>query len=598
MGRVSSGLVLDHLGTLAFVFLAMAVLALAAARQLPQRLGAAIAIAAASVAAIAAVVAHFGWNAFAPHDATIVFAILALWWTVVGAATSRPDLSRSTVAEVSAGALSAALVFGILTSVLVVYALTYTILQRLLGPPDAFAPVPGLVWRAGLVALASLFTAAIVFCTIRRESHQPAIVFMLAVLIGTWLSLAIPFPMGSGTAPAQQFRSTRSDWWQWLGGLHAIQALLVLAALDLFERVRRRRLRDWPDRLECLIEGPPRWDGFIEAVSVVSASVLILAVMQIVRGAPPSRWLVLVSALSSLAAAGGCLTLCERRWNANLFGLGAALTATVCATLPLLFIAPNPRISMSARLPVVQTAALFGLAFAAFLWLWLSRFWRQQLLGELPWTTAGRGIPYARRTGFLVAALAVLIAFQIALWPTLPSVVASDNSPGRWFAGLSAMALLALVTIGDARASSSRAMAALTLATLGAALVFILARWPDTVLRGRIIQYLPIVASLAALPLLALAETIPDNSRWRSFAPPLWFIALLILPAAALLAVLFTRRLPAEWITPMTLATVGGIYALAGSREGRRAFLALSVVLLLAAAFNLSRLYGAALIRS
>jgi len=597
---VNPGLLIDHLGPVSIALATLATVALAASRVLPRGFGAAVCIAGLSGAAVAATVAHFGREVFAPHDAAILAAILALAWTIVGAVLYRPPAAPSATSPTvfSDTALKAALTFGTLTCVIIVYGLTYIILQRLLGPPEALSPVATPVWRAGLVALLSLFTAAIVFCTIRRESHQPAIVFMLAVLIGVWLTLAIPSPAGTLVPVARQLGSARIEWWLWLAGLHATQGVLVLGALGLFERVRRRRLAHWPVHLERLIEGPPRWEGFTEAVSVVSASVLILSVMQIIRGAPPSRWLVLADAMSSLAAAAACFTLCERRWNANLFGLGAALTAAVCATAPLLALSPHAPGGLSARLPVVQTAALFGLAFAAFLWLWLSRFWQQQLLNGEPWTTAGRGIPYARRTGFLVAALAVLIAYQIALWPTHPTVVAPDNSAPRWVAGLAAIGLLCLVTTRDARLSSSRAMAALTLAALGAAFLFALARWPDSVARGRLIQYMPIVASVAALPLLALAETIPESSRWRSFAPPLWFVALLVLPAAALLAVAFTRRLPTEWITPLTLATVGGVYALAGSREGRRPFLALSVVLLLAAAFNLSRLYGATLIRS
>lgn len=593
MPRVSFDAFIAHFGLVAIALLGLAALALAFARSLPRGWAGGFAITALSGAAVAGVVAHFGATTFTAQDATLIAAILTLWWTMVGAASS-----QSATESVSGLSLKAGLAFGILTAVLVVYGLTYVILQRLLGPPEAISAITSQPWLTGLVALGSLFTAALVFCSIRRESHQPAIVFMLAVLIGAWLSLAIPGPVRQIGSAAPHLRTSRDDWWLWLCGLHAMQGLLVLAALGLFERVRRRRLHEWTERLEVLIEGPPRWDGFFEAVCVVAASVLILGVMQIVRGSPPSRWMVLTSALASLAAGASCLTLCERRWNSNLFGLGAALIAAVCATLPLLALPPRSNVPLSARMPMVQTATLFGLAFAAFLWLWLSRFWQQQLLEGVGWTTAGRGIPYARRTGFLVAALAVLVAYQIALWPTLPSVFAPDNSIGRWISGMTAIVILCFVMTRDARLSSSRAMAALTLAALGAAALFALARWPDSVLRGRIIQYLPIVASLAALPLLAIAEAIPGTSRWRSFAPPLWFIALLILPAAALLALLFTRRLPAEWISPLTLAAVGGVYALAGSREGRRPFLALSVVLLLAAAFNLSRLYGAALMRS
>ncbi len=569
---------------------AVSVIALFVRRVLPKGFGGAVFVFGVSSAVAIIFIALRAAGAMDLRLLAHLAAALCVVWSAVGIFTLRPTHKEEETRGFAASALAGALVFGVLAAVIVVYGLTFVVLYRL------FAPQAPIVFdaRAGTLDLALLLLAVGLWAQRTRESHQPAILLLLVALLATSAAMLVRPAAGSLGADATG-RSTPVGWWQWLALLSGSYGLIVLAAYVLCERYhRRRQIAAWPDRLANLVMSPPRWEGFFEAVAVIATGVLLLGTYAIVRGGPPGIGLGIVLMAAAAAAGAGCLALCQRVWNANLFGLGAALMTLTAATLCTLLVPDRPGASAAVRLPIVHNAALFGLVFMTFLWFWLSRFWRQQLLDGQPWTAAGRAIPYARRSGFLVAALTALISYQIALWPMLPSVVAPDAATHRWVLGLSAIGLLSLVLAWDARHSRSTAVAALCIASVGAAIAFAFARWPDPVLRGRLIQYFPIVAAATALPLLAIAEMLPSTERWRCFAPPLWIVALLLLPAWSLLTLVAAPRQPAAWLTPMSLAAVGGVYALAGSREGRRAFLALSVVLLLAAAFNLSRLYAAA----
>ena len=123
-----------------------------------------------------------------------------------------------------------------------------------------------------------------------------------------------------------------------------------------------------------------------------------------------------------------------------------------------------------------------------------------------------------------------------------------------------------------------------------AGIVFLFIRMPAPVLRGWIIQYSAVVLGGLALPLLLTAESL-GAERWRYLAPPLWLLALLVLPAAALAQLLSPERQPAEWVKPATIATLGLVYGLAGRREHRRAFLVLGAVLFIASFTTLYKVY-------
>jgi hypothetical protein len=232
---------------------------------------------------------------------------------------------------------------------------------------------------------------------------------------------------------------------------------------------------------------------------------------------------------------------------------------------------------------------LLALAVMVAWWSWLARFWGQQLLEDVPWTTAGRMIPLAKSTAFLIGALSVLVAFKMALWPKGTAIEVEDRSAGRLAAGLLAEFVLAVVFVIQAKKEGRPTLAALAMAILISAGVFIFVRMPSSPMRGWIQQYDSVVLSCLALPVLVIAEALPGTD-WRVLAGPLWLLALLVLPSWSMVEL---RRppLPADWVQPLVLAVLGALYSFAGSREHRRILLVLGGTLLFASLTSLYRAY-------
>jgi hypothetical protein len=295
-----------------------------------------------------------------------------------------------------------------------------------------------------------------------------------------------------------------------------------------------------------------------------------------------------------------CMYMTYRRWSGNSAGLGISLltlaaAAVACALTPV-FSRAAVTAEYAVRLPILCNAMLYALALMVVLWSWLARFWKQQLLHGAAWTTTGQMIPTTLRASYLLTGVAVLIAYQMALWPERMLAGAEDNSVGRIIAGGGALGLLTLISIRNARRLGSSPWAALA-ATLSVALaaalvLFIFWRLPVSADRGWVRQYSAIVLSAAAAPILIVAESLP-RTGWRSFGPPLWWLAMLVLPAAALMGLLGPERQPAEWVRPATFTVLGALYLFAGRREHRWAMLVLGSVLIVLAVIAAYQAYGA-----
>lgn len=371
----------------------------------------------------------------------------------------------------------------------------------------------------------------------------------------------------------------------------------VLVAMTVMRDLayRRRKLRAWPDDLDAYLMPYPRPAGIHGLSCIIAGLILTIGVFQIVQ---PEGSVTLTGAAGLItlsAAAAAVFFLAYREWSLALAELGMALVTVAIARLALslagLFTTRAHAIEYADRMPVIFNAVIFALAIMAALWFWLSRFWDQQLLDGVPWTTTGRMIPLARRTGFVVTAMAVLTSFQLAFWPEWVPSERGDGGAGRITASVLAALLLAWIAAQQARRANSSIMGGLAVAALVAAFAIVLVRATQSPVRAWLLQYDAIALSLTCLPILAVAEAAP-TTRWRSFAAPLWFMALLILPAAALLTLVGTSRFPADWVRPLTLGILGGVYILAATREGRRAFLFLGGILWLAALVVLYRIYG------
>lgn len=576
-------------------------------RRLPPLLGTSLFVGAASVGIIIASLDH-AW--FARDEwliAARVSAVLCVVWALFGRlGAPRPSGVRSSngtgapaASPTPASPLPAssavfyvwALLFGIIVVVLTAYPILIESSSRLLNPNRPVLRLDD----SGLWNLSALLVASLIWGLAAQRSLLPTFALLLGAGLIVWTGLMIPSAIGSSERTALLLPSFQPPWWSWSLHMQMGLALLLLIASVLQEsRYRDRRRRAWPDRLHHLLEPYSRWPGYIQGEAVIAAAVLLLGVYHLVREGPPHWQLAIANCAAAQIAGWTCLFMTYRRWSANTAGLGISLLTLAVVSLacaPALGAAgPSPTAEYAARIPVIYNAALFALALMIACWSWLAGVWEQQLLDGIPWTTTGRLIPHARRAAYLLTAIAVLIAYQMAVWPGRVLTGVEDNTPGRIASGVVALLLLTLVSAHNARrmknetSASLAASLSITFVIVAAAFVFV--RLPASSHRGWVKQHDAIVLSALALPLLILAEVLP-KSRWRCFAMPLWWLALLALPAAAMLELLTDRRPAAEWIQPATFGLLGVLYLFAGRAEHRRAMLVLGTVLLLASLTSL-----------
>lgn len=231
----------------------------------------------------------------------------------------------------------------------------------------------------------------------------------------------------------------------------------------------------------------------------------------------------------------GVLTLGHLAGSQATGEAGLALAAATLAALIVLFAGPG-------ALPAAT--ALAGL------WMmWLARFWNQQLLDGVPWTTAGRLIPSARRIGataacallllscknpvpggfWTVAALVLALALVAALTIAARRERCGGSAIGALAAG-GAAAILALGLLPDATP-------AFLAPPLGAAIAAVLG-WPAAGSRnmdGEMARAAWI--GIGAVTLIGLAISRPEE--------PQLFVAASITLAAGLLLAALSRRSPA-----------------------------------------------------
>lgn len=523
--------------------------------------------------------------------ASMLSALLACCGWMIGLFRKVDDRPGPTTPTATA-CFTSSLVFGACAVILVTCALTLATWLRLTAPghPAATLAFDGVWILLALLLAVSLGMAA------GFKSWQPVLLLILLALTAWWTGMSVPAADVSFTMTREPAAGWRPAWWTWSFQVQSgLSLLLVVAALWQEIRYRAKRRRAWPDRLSDLIEPYSRWPAYIRTESVIAAAVLILGVYQIVSPHPVGWQLALAGSIASLAAGVTCLFMTYRRWSGNTAGLGIALVtlaAVVLACCVAMLVAPMGEATEYARrVPVLDMAVLAALAMMIALWSWLAGVWQQQLRDGVPWTTTGRMLPHTHRAVFLLSALAVLVAFRMAMWPRLVATVTADVSGTHLVTGVIILLVIACLTGRRARKVDSAADATLSVSLLIACVVFVSLRTPPSTFRGWIVQYEPSVLGAICLPLLVLAETL-HKTRWRSFSTPLWFLALLVFPVRSLILLLSPQRPAADWIQPMTLAILGAVFAFAGSREHRRAMLVLGGVLLLAALTTFCRAYG------
>jgi hypothetical protein len=125
---------------------------------------------------------------------------------------------------------------------------------------------------------------------------------------------------------------------------------------------------------------------------------------------------------------------------------------------------------------MIFSAMIIGFAVATAMWTWVSLVWQQQLDGGRPVLMAGRLIPHAKRSAFLSAVLALLVAVLMAVWPRLRGISTTDDEFGQVTAGLAANLFLLLVVLWSARRLRRPTFHILTFLAVLSTLGFILVR--------------------------------------------------------------------------------------------------------------------------
>lgn len=198
------------------------------------------------------------------------------------------------------------------------------------------------------------------------------------------------------------------------GALAAALGAVVLVLLPvLVDWQRRRNL--WRTAPERLVDDAPELPG------PRAAGVLLAAVAGTLALAGESHW---QDPLTAWIAAVAAFTATHLRWSGALALLAFALLAAgiTCAA--------------QAWLPGFGLNTAFALALSALYFLWLSRFWDQQLLPRpdptaattvgrdgQSWTTTGRLVGIARRAAYLCLFLAAALLLSQLIRPRAPAAV-------------------------------------------------------------------------------------------------------------------------------------------------------------------------------
>jgi hypothetical protein len=376
-------------------------------------------------------------------------------------------------------AISFTIIAAVILLVLMAMRLILYILEIGHGGPIARSNSIGF-GSGGLAAIAALIVA----CALLLRSIPPpgrlrlvTPLFWLATLMMFWAALLIPpfVPTSGGASLVRSASSVALSL-----GLAITLCAFVSAQGLLWRRLRRRALLADPQ--PSVAADPPGWPGFRLSAGAVGLILIFLSCYHFaapVEIAPGGYRLTALS-MTVVSAMGGAalFALVGRRWNEDLAdaAMGLVSMAPCSAAIALL---PATPASLSDRYPLIFNAVVIALAVMTSIWIWLARVWHQQLDPDAagrPWTTAGRLVRPAGRFGFFTAAIALLVAFLMSIWPCIPTVAGSDDSLGRFVAGLGGYLMLTLILIRGARLTHRGSLSALSVLSILGMVGFIVVR--------------------------------------------------------------------------------------------------------------------------
>ena len=409
------------------------------------------------------------------HVVLYACAILALSWSLVSAIVGK-FAAKSTASKVFNAATWICTLGAVVPAVfMIVLRLILVLLQTYRGGPlpSAF----DFAFEAG--GLYSLLAATLA-CAILLWStrHELLVTCLFWAIVASALWGAQLLPASEIIQPVGELaRTVQGHWSLFL----SLMLSLTVVGFVLAEGVvrRRRRTNRWPDHPEDLLEQPRSWPGFRLSAGTVGLALVLLECyhlafpMDLDPGGPYLASLVVV--FSSAAAGWALFMLVGRSFSENMADAAMALMSlAVCAAA--VSLVPGEPLSMAERYPMVFNAVLIGLAVMTWLWHFLAGVWEQQLCDGQAWTTAGRLIPCAKRFGFMVGALGVWIGLLMAVWPRLPRIPATDDTLGRFAAGIAGNLILLLALMSSARKTNKPTLNGLTILATVSLIGFVVVR--------------------------------------------------------------------------------------------------------------------------
>lgn len=328
-------------------------------------------------------------------------------------------------------------------------------------------------------------------------------------------------------------------------GLAAIASLTLIAVEGLL--AWRDRRRTWLSDPSKLADAPRRLAGLGFTVPFLACASLILVSLRPTWALAP-----FVAFLGGVAA----LYTFHRRGRAGVGELGLSLIACVVVLIGTAWLpssaANNPAAAVAAH-------ALIGAALASLHMLWLSRFWRQQLLNDHAWTTTGNLVPAARRLAQHLCL--VCVALTIAVMRLSDRADLADwrvLSAGL----LAAAAGCAVLRDGERAASTAGVLCAWPAVLSG---VFLLGHGVANILG--LSQGWALIAPAAAIPMLVAARprSVQDDGQ-KSLGADCWTLG--VLPAAVIYLGVWPRAgFASQWSWMIAASLVCVTFVIRGSRR-------------------------------
>jgi len=299
----------------------------------------------------------------------------------------------------------------------------------------------------GLVCVIMVVVAAWLWVFFGRsiEGYQITSVYWLACGLSLWLAGRL--------LPTEQVLPAV---------LTALPVISIVLVYGLTLRVHHRWLRAWPENLQWLHQRPKIPPAL--AGSLISVSIFVLFVGLCYMTTWFTCILVTFQAVALLIAAD-----LDYRDELAIIGFSQVSLALISALLAL-------TVGKGAEVPSILNVILFAMAFLAFLWSWLSRVWKQQIIDGQPLATAGKMTGIATHMGIIVLGIGTLLSIKLVMWPLSMMVVGWDNDPGRMIAGPIAIGLMVLAGIWSAGRLQRVNLALLALINLAALIMLFVVR--------------------------------------------------------------------------------------------------------------------------